>query len=112
MAADALGLLGDLRAAPPLLRAVASPHTATRNQATRALGKLCRDSKDVTLAMLAAPALERALLDQDRSVRMNAALALWHLDDPLRDRAAMAAFQALSQATQPVVLSGEASLAV
>lgn len=101
-AAYALGLIGDPRAVPPLLKALGDPDHVLRIQATGALGRLrareavpkmiealedphelVRQVAATALGVLddpsAEPALRRALADQESGVRVQAALALGRL---------------------------------
>jgi HEAT repeat protein len=70
-AAEALGVVGDHRAIPPLLEAVQDPQPLLRRVAVHSLG-LLRDSRAI-------PALVRSLEDQDPQVRMYAADGLGRL---------------------------------
>ena len=109
-AAEALGTIADTRSVGPLLRALSgSTSAATRAQCARSLGRIARRLRNPEFSSTIAPALEEAMLSDDRRVRMNAALSLWQLADPVHDESALRELRKLSQATQPVIISGEGS---
>lgn len=111
-AAEALGTISDPRSVGPLLRALSgSTNAGARAQSARSLGRIARRMRNPDFSATIAPALEEAMLSDDRRVRMNAALSLWQLADPARDESALRELRKLSQATQPVIISGEGSAA-
>ena len=111
-AAQALGTIADIRSVGPLLRALSgSTNAATRAQCARSLGRIARRVRNPEFSATIAPALEEAMLSDDRRVRMNAALSLWQLADPIHDESALRELRKLSQATQPVIISGEGAVA-
>jgi HEAT repeat protein len=97
-AANALGRIGDERAIGPLLRALeSSSNSELRASSARALGRIKKNPRRRTIPnsqLLAEakliPALRAALADPERSVRINAAVALWQLGDKNCGRQAIA----------------------
>lgn len=98
-AAVALGRLGDRRAVPPLLKALADPDPVLRTQAAAALGRL--------KAGEAVPSLIGALQDTDAGVRQTAATALGIMGDP---SAVPSLVQALQDAAEGVRARAAAAL--
>ena len=97
-AANALGRIGDERAIGPLVRALeSSSNGELRASSARALGRIKKNARRRTIPnsqLLAEaktiPTLRKALEDPDRSVRINAAVALWQLGDKNCGRQAIA----------------------
>lgn len=111
-AAEALGTISDTRSVGPLLRGLSgSTNAATRAECARSLGRIARRMRNPEFSATIVAALEEAMLADDRRVRMNAALSLWQLADPVHGEAALRELRRLSQATQPVIISGEGSVA-
>ncbi|MBN2361856.1 MAG: HEAT repeat domain-containing protein [Deltaproteobacteria bacterium] len=86
---EALGRIGSPKATAPLIEALASAVDDVRAYAARALGMLRRDSGGkigglgVMARNQAAPALQKALQDPSKKVRLCAAIALFELGEKM-----------------------------